>query len=142
LIVAVRWTGVDVSRCPDCRAAVRPSDEWCSLCYRSLRAPEPEPEPEPEPVPVPVQVSAAVAGPPAVVTSEEPNSWPCTRCRAAVPFDADTCPMCGSSFLAGLRDTARHRGERSRSSRPVRLALATFVALLLAFALPLLVALL
>src|SRR3954471_11343958 len=45
------------STCPKCGAAIRPGQEWCTLCLHVLRAAEPPPAP----VSVPAAVPAAVA---------------------------------------------------------------------------------
>jgi hypothetical protein len=70
--------------------------------------------------------------------------WPC-GCGAAVTLNQATCPACGSEFLGALRaDGGRHRrgagGPRIRS-RAARLSLAGLLALVLAVAIPLLLAL-
>lgn len=44
----------DSSACPKCGAAVRPAQDWCTLCLHVLRSPEP-----PRVVAVPVPVSVA-----------------------------------------------------------------------------------
>jgi hypothetical protein len=37
----------DALTCPQCGAAVRPGQEWCTLCLHVLRTPEPEPVSQP-----------------------------------------------------------------------------------------------
>jgi hypothetical protein len=57
--------------------------------------------------PLPAAVPAASPALPAVVALDaeldpaEAVTWPCLRCRAAVPLALDACPECGAGFLAG-----------------------------------------
>jgi hypothetical protein len=65
--------------CPKCSAAIRPGQEWCTLCLHVLRAPEPPPAP----VSLPPVVPAALASPAAVSTA-------LTETGEAVETDAAT----------------------------------------------------
>lgn len=122
------------TRCPHCRASVRPGAPWCTLCHADLR---PAPEPAPEPVPVvappvapgldPLTAPAVQAGLPA--TSGD-AIWPCTTCGAGNPISLDACAACGAGFLAGLRDSEGPLlelpgvGDLTRMSRGQRMLLA------------------
>ncbi len=176
---------METARCPACGAIVRPSADWCSLCYYDLRRRQ---EPVASPVTAPPSngprarlVEAALepdrshwqqmvashdiedaeivdgTGAPRVNLTTRGGSgtggpaWPCS-CGTAVSFGEDTCPDCGRSFLAELRDagTGKHRrgaghGEREKprwlQSRSARLVLAGTLAAVLAFTIPLLLAL-
>ena len=133
------------SRCPHCRASVRPGAPWCTLCHADLRPP-----PAPEPVPVAVLPPAFAAAPaldpltapaldpltaPAAALGLPPRpgsepTWPCSSCGAANPIAADACASCGAGFLAGLRDTEGPLlelpgvGDLTRMSRGQRLGIA------------------
>ncbi|TAL20802.1 MAG: hypothetical protein EPN99_08795 [Frankiales bacterium] len=117
------------SRCPHCRASIRPGAPWCTLCHADLR-PAPEPEPAPAPVvrPVdPLTAPAALLGLPAQAGAEP--TWPCTTCGAANPIAATACTACGAGFLAGLRDEAPLLeipgvGDLTKMSRAQRLGIA------------------
>jgi hypothetical protein len=127
------------TRCPHCRASVRPGAPWCTLCHADLRpAPEPAQEPAPETV-APVT--------PAVPRQQEPTgdaTWPCTTCGARNDLAANACSACGAGFLAGLRDsegpllelpgvgdlTRMSRGQRMLVAFGVVLAVVALVALL------------
>lgn len=134
------------TRCPHCRAAVRPGAPWCSLCHADLRPPPPAPEPEPAPVLVipptasygapaldPLTAPAAVLGPlpPAVVQP----TWPCATCGAPNALSAGACAACGAGFLAGLREAEGPLlelpgiGDLTRLSRGQRMGLALGVVL-------------
>lgn len=121
------------TRCPHCRAAVRPGAPWCTLCHADLRPPPPAPEP----VPV-VAASAPVLDPltaPAAALGLQPRpgqapTWPCTTCGVTNPIAADACVSCGAGFLAGLRETEGPLlelpgvGDLTRMSRGQRMAVA------------------
>jgi hypothetical protein len=66
--------------CPKCSAAIRPGQEWCTLCLHVLRAPEPSPAP----VSLPPVVPAALASPAAAVSTAV------TETGEAVETDAAT----------------------------------------------------
>jgi ribosomal protein L40E len=129
------------SRCPHCRASVRPGAPWCTLCHADLRPP-------PEPVaaapaaaaPVvraalldPLTAPAAALGLPSPPGSEP--TWPCSTCGATNPIAADTCASCGAGFLAGLRESEAPLlelpgvGDLTRMSRGQRLGIAFGVVL-------------
>ena len=127
------------SRCPHCRASVRPGAPWCTLCHADLRPP-PEPvasAPEPPVVraaPVdPLTAPAATLGLP-VRPGSEPT-WPCSGCGAGNPIAANTCAACGTGFLAGLRESEGPLlelpgvGDLTRMSRGQRLGIAFGVVL-------------
>jgi hypothetical protein len=81
---------------------------------------------------------------PATGPSDADVRWPC-GCGAEVTLNQPTCPACGSEFLGALRNEGgRHRrgadGPRIRS-RAARLSLAGLLALVLAVAIPVLLAL-
>ena len=64
----------EVTRCPQCSAAVRPDALWCSLCHFSLQsAPEPVAVTVPAPTPV-VQAEASPAPASELTLSELPVS--------------------------------------------------------------------
>lgn len=64
----------EVTRCPQCSAAVRPDALWCSLCHFSLQsAPEPVAVTVPAPTPV-VQAEASPAPASELTVSELPVS--------------------------------------------------------------------
>ena len=134
------------SRCPHCRASVRPGAPWCTLCHADLR---PAPEPEPEPVVVapvsvtPVQPAVRPLDPltapaPALGLPPKPGdepAWPCTTCGAANPIAANACTACGAGFLAGLRESEAPLlelpgvGDLTKMSRAQRLGVAFGVVL-------------
>jgi hypothetical protein len=144
------------TRCPHCRAAVRPGAPWCTLCHADLRPPPPAPEPVlPAPAAVaapgppfdPLTAPAARLGLPAAATAAPAGpgpSWPCTTCGAPNPIAADACLACGAGFLAGLRETEgpllelpgvgdltrMSRGQRVLVAFGVVLAFVAFTALL------------
>lgn len=125
------------SRCPHCRASVRPGAPWCTLCHADLR-PAPEPvaavaEPVAPVAPAvrpvdPLTAPAAALGLPAPPGAEP--TWPCTTCGAANPLAANACTACGAGFLAGLRDTESPLleipgvGDLTKMSRAQRLGIA------------------
>lgn len=117
------------TRCPHCRAAVRPGAPWCTLCHADLRPP-PEP-PAPPPGLDPLTAPATALGLPG---RDEP-SWPCGSCGAGNPLTSDACAGCGAGFLAGLREAQAPLlelpgvGDLSRMSRAQRMALALAVVL-------------
>lgn len=112
------------ARCPACGASVADGAPWCTLCYADLRAPA-QPSTPPEPAqavqpaaPAPTLPAAAAPAPAASVgvldtaldapvstarhaAARGPVTWPCLTCGAAVYLDLDSCPHCGSRFLAG-----------------------------------------
>jgi RNA polymerase subunit RPABC4/transcription elongation factor Spt4 len=141
-----------LTRCPHCRAAVRPGAPWCTLCHADLRA---APAPAPAPAFDPLTAPAPELGLPAAHTPPAPTPpasttgpasptgpggaeacWPCTRCGAAVPLAVDACPSCGAGFLAGLREAEAPLlelpgvGDLTRRSRGTRMLLAFGVVLL------------
>ncbi len=117
------------SRCPHCRASVRPGAPWCTLCHADLRPP-PEPVEAPAPAVRPIDPLTAPApslGLPAQAGSEP--TWPCTTCGAANPIAATACTACGAGFLAGLRDESPLLeipgvGDLTKMSRAQRLGIA------------------
>lgn len=121
------------SRCPHCRAGVRPGAPWCTLCHADLR-PAPPAVPEPTPAAVdPLTAPAAALGLPPRPGSEP--TWPCSTCGAANPIAANACASCGAGFLAGLRETEGPLlelpgvGDLTRMGRGQRLGLAFGVVL-------------
>lgn len=113
------------TRCPHCRASVRPGAPWCTLCHADLRPP-------PEPVVLPPVASVPRATPDAAQPARpagEPT-WPCTSCGARNGFDRDGCASCGAGFLAGLRELEGPLleipgvGDLTRMSRAQRLMIA------------------
>ena len=119
------------TRCPHCRAAVRPGAPWCTLCHADLRPAPPAPEPEPVLAAAPAPVAPAAAAP---SRSGEPV-WPCATCGAANPFTLDACAACGAGFLSSLRESEAPLleipgvGDLTRMSRGQRLGLAFGVVL-------------
>ena len=131
-----------VTRCPHCRASVRPGAPWCTLCHADLRpappAPEPQPTRSPGSVPPraavdPLTAPAAVLGLPGPVSADP--TWPCSTCGAINPIAADACGACGAGFLAGLRESEAPLlelpgvGDLTRMSRGQRMLLAFGVVL-------------
>ena len=147
------------TRCPHCRAAVRPGAPWCTLCHADLRPPPP---PAPEPVlppavqparvqsaPVqsasvqagsydPLTAPAAALGLPTGAATATPlaePTWPCSTCSATNPIAADACLACGAGFLAGLRESEGPLlelpglGDLTRMSRGQRMLVAFGVVL-------------
>ena len=135
------------TRCPHCRASVRPGAPWCTLCHADLR---PAPVPAAPVAPPAAPPAAPIAGPPVapvVPQSQEPTgdaTWPCTTCGARNDLAANACTACGAGFLAGLRDsegpllelpgvgdlTRMSRGQRMLVAFGVVLAVVALVALL------------
>lgn len=133
------------TRCPHCRASVRPGAPWCTLCHADLRPPPPPPPaPEPQPAPVvvpaapraavdPLTAPAASLGLPGPVSADP--TWPCSTCGAVNPIAANACGACGAGFLAGLRETEGPLlelpgvGDLTRMSRGQRMLLAFGVVL-------------
>ena len=132
------------TRCPHCRAAVRPGAPWCTLCHADLRPPPPAPEPEPAPAlvspptasygaPALDPLTAPAAGPAAPVAADP--TWPCATCGAANPLTAGACGACGAGFLAGLREAEGPLlelpgvGDLTRLSRGQRMGVAFGVVL-------------
>ena len=131
------------TRCPHCRASVRPGAPWCTLCHADLR---PAP-PAPEPVALTVPPTAAytlpaldpLTAPPAALGLDEARAaeatWPCATCGATNPLTADACAACGAGFLAGLREAEGPLlelpgvGDLTRLSRGQRVAVAFGVVL-------------
>ena len=133
------------SRCPHCRASVRPGAPWCTLCHADLR-PEPSPVAAvPAPVapvapvtPVVRPVDPLTAPAPALGLSASPGdepTWPCTTCGGVNPIAANACTSCGAGFLAGLRESEAPLlelpgvGDLTRMSRAQRLGIAFGVVL-------------
>ncbi len=140
------------TRCPHCRAAVRPGAPWCTLCHADLRPPPPAPEPEPapllvipptasygatapDPLTAPAAGSSAPVSPPSSAAPAADPTWPCATCGAANPLTAGACAACGAGFLAGLREAEGPLlelpgvGDLTRLSRGQRMALAFGVVL-------------
>lgn len=67
----------EVTRCPQCSAAVRPDALWCSLCHFSLQsAPEPVAVTVPAPTPVvPAESMPALSSELIVSELTVPQSW-------------------------------------------------------------------
>lgn len=125
------------SRCPHCRASVRPGAPWCTLCHADLRPPPPEPQPVAAAPRLPA-VDPLTAPPAALGLPTPPGSeptWPCGSCGAANPIAANACVACGAGFLAGLRETEGPLlelpgvGDLTRMSRGQRLGIAFGVVL-------------
>lgn len=132
------------TRCPHCRAGVRPGAPWCTLCHADLRPPPPAPEPEPPRVlaipptasygPPALDPLTASATGPAAPSAADPT-WPCATCGAANPLTAAACTACGAGFLAGLREAEGPLlelpgvGDLTRLSRGQRMGLALAVVL-------------
>lgn len=121
------------TRCPSCRAAVRPGAPWCTLCHADLR-------PAPAPVAPPVAVPAPVAVPeqPLAEAPAETSAgagWPCATCGHLNGLTASTCAACGAGFLAALREADAPSlvlpgvGDLMRLSRGQRIGLAAAVVL-------------
>lgn len=126
------------TRCPHCRASVRPGAPWCTLCHADLR-------PAPE-APAPQRIDPLTA--PGVDVGLPPKAgdptWPCTTCGASNAITNDACVACGAGFLAGLREsegpllelpgvgdlTRMSRGQRMLVAFGVVLAVVALVALL------------
>lgn len=49
----------------------------------------------------PAVVVLPLVDPPAPVGAAQPG-WPCSVCSSVVPYEADTCPVCGAGFLSAL----------------------------------------
>jgi hypothetical protein len=128
------------TRCPHCRASVRPGAPWCTLCHADLR-PAPAPAPETEPAPALVAPSRPQLDPltaPAValgLPNRNEPTWPCSTCGATNPIAADACVACGAGFLAGLREAEGPLlelpgiGDLTRMSRVQRMMIAFGVVL-------------
>jgi hypothetical protein len=132
------------TRCPSCRAAVRPGAPWCTLCHADLR-PAPEPQPEPARPALSVPPTASYAEPaldpltaPAVALGLPPSvplgaSWPCATCGASNALTESSCTACGAGFLAGLKESEAPLlvvpgvGDVTQLSRAQRLGLAAGV---------------
>lgn len=125
------------TRCPHCRASVRPGAPWCTLCHADLRA-----APEPPPVAAaaqfdPLTAPASALGVPELSpqTRAGDPTWPCTTCGASNPITSDACGACGAGFLAELRDSEGPLleipgvGDLTRLSRGQRMAVAFGVVL-------------
>lgn len=126
------------TRCPHCRAGVRPGAPWCTLCHTDLR---PTPEPVPAPRIDPLTAAPKDLGLPSKVADP---AWPCTTCGASNAITDDACAACGAGFLAGLREsegpllelpgvgdlTRMSRGQRMLIAFGVVLAVIALVALL------------
>lgn len=130
------------SRCPHCRAAVRPGAPWCTLCHADLRPPPPEPVRAPvltvpptatygHPALDPLTAPAVTLGLPARTPANA--TWPCLTCRTDNALSAPTCSACGAGFLAGLREAEGPLlelpgvGDLTKMSRAQRLLLALAV---------------
>ncbi|MCW2681815.1 MAG: hypothetical protein JWM62_3216 [Frankiales bacterium] len=130
------------TRCPHCRASVRPGAPWCTLCHADLR-PAPQaavapPAPRIDPLTAPAEALGLVK------TGPRDPTWPCTTCGASNAISNDACVACGAGFLAGLRDsegplleipgvgdlTRMSRGRRMLIAFGVVLAVIALVALL------------
>ena len=123
------------TRCPHCRAAVRPGAPWCTLCHADLRPP-PQPAPEPVVAPSVPRVDPLSAPAPALgLPNRSEPTWPCSTCGAANAISADTCAACGAGFLAGLRESEGPLlelpgvGDLTRMSRGQRMLLAFGIVL-------------
>jgi hypothetical protein len=127
-----------VSHCPVCAGVLGPGAQWCGLCYADLRAPA-HPQVAPEvsrtgalsggvaadgpgdrsPGP-PALVVLPLVDPPAPVGAVQPG-WPCSICSSVVPYESDTCPVCGAGFLSALTGSGLPRlpivGTPSGASR-------------------------
>lgn len=130
------------TRCPQCRAVVRPGAPWCTQCYADLR-----PAPAPEPPPALAIPATASYGAPALDPLTAPASarglpektaqptWPCATCGATNVLTSSACSACGAGFLAGLRESEGPLlelpgiGDLTRLSRGQRMALAFAVVL-------------
>ncbi len=136
-----------VSRCPACSAALRPGAPWCTLCYADLR---PAAAAEPEPVVARTTAYAAVDVDPLTAPAEAlglpaseaapqsaATSWPCTACESANPYSVSVCLVCGTAFLAAVREAEGPLleipvvGDLTRLSRGQRLGLAAGVVLVI-----------
>lgn len=115
------------TRCPHCRASVRPGAPWCTLCHADLR---------PAPAPVPEQpVRAVLPEVPEPEAKAGDPTWPCTTCGASNALTNDACVACGAGFLSGLRESEGPLleipgvGDLTRISRGQRMLLALGVVL-------------
>jgi hypothetical protein len=136
------------TRCPHCRASVRPGAPWCTLCLADLRPAAPPVAAEPLPAPTlpplphvdPLTAPASALGLPG---RSEPT-WPCSTCGVTNAISADACTACGAGFLSGLRESEAPLlaipgvGDLTKMSRAQR----TMIALGVVFAVVALVALL
>lgn len=145
--------------CPACAGALGPGARWCGLCFVDLTAPAcdvpeetavaaaqpPAAQTAPwdvEPAGPPAVVVLPLVDPPAPVGATQPG-WPCSVCSSVVPYESDTCPVCGAGFLSALTGSGLPRlpvvgtpGAAGR--RGVRVLAAVFfggVAMLLLLAL-------
>ena len=126
------------TRCPHCRASVRPGAPWCTLCHADLRPPPPAPEPVVA-VPAPAPAVDPLTAPASALGLASPPgtdpTWPCTTCRVANPIAANACVACGAGFLSGLRETEGPLlelpgvGDLTRMSRGQRMLVAFGVVL-------------
>ena len=138
------------TRCPHCRAAVRPGAPWCTLCHADLRPPPPAPEPVALSIPPtasygapaldPLTAPAAALGlpgraQPAPAPPAGEPTWPCSTCGATNMLSADACSACGAGFLSALRETEGPLlelpgvGDLTRMSRAQRMLIAFGVVL-------------
>ena len=124
------------TRCPHCRASVRPGAPWCTLCHADLRPPPPpvqDPVRDPVPVLDPLTAPAAALGLPAPAATDP--TWPCSTCGARNAIERDACASCGAGFLARLREAEGPLleipgvGDLTRMSRAQRTVLAFGVVL-------------
>ena len=49
----------------------------------------------------PALVVLPLVDPPAPVGAVQPG-WPCSVCSSVVPYESDSCPVCGAGFLSAL----------------------------------------
>ena len=107
----------------------------------------------PEPIAAPrdtlevERIAGPAVGPTVVAAPRTPSAkWPC-GCGEQVPLEQSVCPVCGSAFLQDLTVAAESRrgahrtGLRWPQSRRAGLALAGGIGIVIAVAVPLLLAL-
>jgi RNA polymerase subunit RPABC4/transcription elongation factor Spt4 len=82
-------------------------------------------------LPASVPAPAASTAPPRGASGEV--RWPCNSCDEHVPMSLDACPMCGSPFLSGAKETPSMEipmvGDLGRMSRTQRLVFGIVVAM-------------
>jgi RNA polymerase subunit RPABC4/transcription elongation factor Spt4 len=84
------------------------------------------------PAAAPAPAAPPVPAAPPTAASDEVR-WPCNSCDEQVPMSLDMCPMCGSPFLSGAKETPSMEipmvGDLGRMSRTQRLVFGVVVAM-------------
>jgi hypothetical protein len=139
---------------------VPPEAQWCSLCFADLREPVPVPVPVavaangaaaaasvnadallglPERPAEPLASDLLTEGDDrpaeggdAPIDGKGAVTWPCHRCGEQVEMSLDSCPSCGTGFLAGSTAVPSTRlpvvGDIGRMSRTQRLVVGFVIA--------------